>query len=163
MLGIVFVILFSCTLLGLVQRCKINLTKTYANRRRKARQASMENDRPRSTVLFNPVSTLVIISPFDHIPMQDIDAESFGKGYSEPKEGQSNSDSLLEQIVCLRRLDLSKFRRNRSLEPSLAESDYDNGSASIFTDNDYDQDRLSLLETSSQRKQPTSPETIIHL
>ncbi len=47
-------------------------------------------------------------------------------------------------------------------------SDYDNGSSSIFNDNDYEQDRLSLIETSSQRKisikqQAKSPETIIHI
>ena len=169
MLGIVFIILFSCTLLGLVQRCKINLTKTYANRRRKPRQTSPESDTRHSTVTFKPISSLVIVSPFDDIPMKDIDAESSCKGYSEARDGRSKGHFRLEKLVCLHRLDSStptKFRRNRSLEASLAGSDYDNGSASVFTDNDYDQDRLSLLETSSQRKlskHVASPETIIHL
>ncbi len=60
-----------------------------------------------------------------------------------------------------------KFRRNRSSGTSHTASDYDNSSSSIFNDNDYQQDRLSLVETSSQRKHPikqaTSPETIIHV
>jgi hypothetical protein len=60
-----------------------------------------------------------------------------------------------------------KFRRNRSIDNSLNSSNYDNGSSSIFNDNDYEQDRLSLIETSSQRKggikQQKSPETIIHV
>lgn len=61
----------------------------------------------------------------------------------------------------------STFQRNRSRENSQADSDYDNGSSSIFNDNDYEQDRLSLLETASQRrlaiKQSKTPETIINI
>jgi len=61
-----------------------------------------------------------------------------------------------------------KFRRNRSIDNSVNSSNYDNDSSSIFNDNDYEQDRLSLIETSSQRKggikqQQKSPETIIHV
>jgi hypothetical protein len=89
MLGIVFVILFSCTLLGLVQRCKISLTKTYANRRKSAikDRLSIADENRTSTILFKPLSNLVIISPFDNIPMRDIDAESSSKAYSETKDG----------------------------------------------------------------------------
>lgn len=59
------------------------------------------------------------------------------------------------------------FRRNRSVDLSHTDSDYDNGSSSIFDDNDYQQDRISLVETSSQRKsnkkQVKSPDTIINI
>jgi hypothetical protein len=89
MLGIVFFILFSCTLLGLVQRCKISLTKSYANRKRYISddQTSIENEFANSGILFKPISNMVIISPFDDIPMKDIDAESSSKAYSETKDG----------------------------------------------------------------------------
>ncbi|CAF1131502.1 unnamed protein product [Rotaria sordida] len=153
MLGIVFLILFSCTLLGLVQRCKISLTKSYANRRKNLTndQLLTENENLNPLILFTPTLNTLIISPFDDIPMKDIDAESSLQGYSEPKD-ISNS---------------SKYRRSRSINNSLTGSDYDNASSSIFDDNDYEQDRLSLIETSSQRriaiKQPKSPDTIIHV
>ncbi|CAF0754628.1 unnamed protein product [Rotaria sp. Silwood1] len=153
MLGIVFFILFSCTLLGLVQRCKISLTKSYANRRKTITndQLFTENENINPLTLFTSTSNTLIVSPFDDIPMKDIDAESSSKAYSEPKD-ISNS---------------SKFRRKRSTDPSLTGSDYDNGSSSVFDDNDYEQDRLSLIETSSQRrigiKQQKSPDTIIHI
>jgi len=90
MLGLVFFILFSCTLLGLVQRCKISLTKSYANRRRYTShdQSSIENENRNPAVSFKSMSNIVIISPFDHIPMKDIDAESSSKAYSEPKDGE---------------------------------------------------------------------------
>jgi hypothetical protein len=90
MLALVFFILFSCTLLGLVQRCKISLTKSYANRRRYTShdQSSIENENRNSAVLFKSISNIVIVSPFDHIPMKDIDAESSSKAYSEPKDGE---------------------------------------------------------------------------
>lgn len=89
MLGLVFFILFSCTLLGLVQRCKINLTRSYANKRRYTTndRSSIENDPVNPDVLFKSASNLIIISPFDHIPMRDIDAESSSKAYSETKDG----------------------------------------------------------------------------
>jgi hypothetical protein len=88
MLGIVFFILFSCTLLGLVQRCKISLTKSYANRRKNTTidRSCFEKNDENSSVLFNPMSNIVIISPFDDIPMKDIDAESSLKAYSETKD-----------------------------------------------------------------------------
>lgn len=67
-------------------------------------------------------------------------------------------------------LDLSnsyKLRRNRSIDTSHTGSDYDNGSSSIFNDNDYEQDRLSLIDTPSQRKSNTKqvkpPDAIIHV
>ncbi|CAF0933841.1 unnamed protein product [Rotaria sordida] len=153
MLGIVFLILFSCTLLGLVQRCKISLTKSYANRRKNLTndQLLTENENLNPLILFTPTLNTLIISPFDDIPMKDIDAESSLQAYSEPKD-ISNS---------------SKYRRSQSINNSLTGSDYDNASSSIFDDNDYEQDRLSLIETSSQRriaiKQPKSPDTIIHV
>jgi hypothetical protein len=62
----------------------------------------------------------------------------------------------------------SHIRRNRSIDTSQASSEYDNGSSNIFDDNDYEQDHISLIETSSQRRlgmkqqQPT-PETIINV
>lgn len=89
MLGLVFFILFSCTLLGLVQRCKISLSKSYANKRRYTNndQSSIENEQINPNVLFKSPSSLVIVSPFDHIPMRDIDAESSSKAYSETKDG----------------------------------------------------------------------------
>lgn len=90
MLGIVFLILFSCTLLGLVQRCKINLAKNYANRRRNLEQNrfSFDDENPLSFVAFKPGSSLVIISPFDDIPMKDIDADSTSRAYSLAKDGK---------------------------------------------------------------------------
>jgi hypothetical protein len=91
MLGIVFFILFSCTLLGLVQRCKISLTRTYADRRRRTMtrdQSSMENETSKSTTPFRSKSSMVIISPFDDIPMKDIDAESSLKAYSDARDGK---------------------------------------------------------------------------
>lgn len=89
MLGVVFFILFSCTLIGLVQRCKISLTKSYANRRKMTNtdRSSIDNEDDVATVLFKPMSDAVIVSPFDDIPMKDIDAESSTKAYSEPKDG----------------------------------------------------------------------------
>lgn len=95
MLGMVFFILFSCTLLGLVQRCKINLSRSYANRRRQTinQRSSLENEDDDSYnnnnngVLFKSPSSIVIVSPFDDIPMKDIDAESSSKAYSECKDG----------------------------------------------------------------------------
>jgi hypothetical protein len=89
MLGIVFFILFSCTLLGLVQRCKISLTKSYANRRKTTanERLSIEDDHQNSQLFFKSPSSLIIVSPFDDIPMKDIDAESSSKAYSEPKDG----------------------------------------------------------------------------
>lgn len=89
MLGIVFLILFSCTLLGLVQRCKINLTKSYANRRKNTMQdrLSIENEKQNRTILFQPITSTIIISPFDNISMKDIDADTSSKAYSEPKDG----------------------------------------------------------------------------
>ncbi|CAF2318684.1 unnamed protein product [Rotaria sp. Silwood2] len=155
MLGIVFFILFSCTLLGLVQRCKISLTKSYANRRKIITHDQLftenENLNLNPLTLLASTSNTLIVSPFDDIPMKDIDAESSSKAYSEPKDISN----------------YSKHRRNRSTNPSLTESDYDNGSSSIFNDNDYEQDRLSLIEISSQRriamKQQKSPDTIIHI
>jgi hypothetical protein len=92
MLGIVFFILFSCTLLGLVQRCKISLTKSYANRKRPIsnERLSMDvnDDDQNSQRLFKSPSDIIIVSPFDNIPMRDIDAESSTKAYSEPKDGE---------------------------------------------------------------------------
>ena len=90
MLGVVFLILVSCTLLGIVQRCKINLTKTYANRKRYISNdhSSLDNGNPNSNVLFKPQSSTIIISPFDDIPMKDIDAESSSKAYSDVKDGK---------------------------------------------------------------------------
>jgi len=89
MLGIVFLILFSCTLLGLVQRCKISLTKSHASRRRYTNntRSSIENRNQNLDVLLESESNIVIISPFDHIPMKDIDAESSSKIYFEAKDG----------------------------------------------------------------------------
>ena len=91
MLGMVFFILFSCTLLGLVQRCKINLAKSYAKRRRLRilEQASIDEGNLAMDMLLKPPTGTVIISPFDNIPMKDIDADSTSKGYSEPKDGKS--------------------------------------------------------------------------
>ncbi|CAF3588864.1 unnamed protein product [Adineta steineri] len=88
MLGLVFFILFSCTLLGLVQRCKISLSKSYGNRRKNTMldRSSIENEDDNTIALFNPKSNMVIVSPFDDIPMKDIDAES-SKAYSETKDG----------------------------------------------------------------------------
>lgn len=90
MLGMVFFILFSCTLLGLVQRCKINLTKSYAKRRRlrQTEQASIDGGNLAMDALLKPPTGTVIISPFDDIPMKDIDADTTSKGYSEPKDGK---------------------------------------------------------------------------
>jgi hypothetical protein len=90
MLGIVFFILFSCTLLGLVQRCKINLAKSYAKRKRYTihEQSSIINENPNNGNLFQHVSSTIIVSPFDDIPMKDIDADSTSKGYSEPRDGE---------------------------------------------------------------------------
>jgi hypothetical protein len=90
MLGIVFFILFSCTLLGLVQRCKINLKRSYAKRRRYTSydQSSIHNLNSNNGNLFQNPLTNIIISPFDDIPMKDIDADSTSKGYSEPKDGE---------------------------------------------------------------------------
>ncbi|CAF3335161.1 unnamed protein product [Rotaria socialis] len=153
MLGLVFFILFSCTLLGLVQKCKINLTKSYAKRRETIMhdQILIDNEDVNTSTLFKPESNTVIISPFDDIPMRDIDAESSSKAYSEPKDVSNPS----------------KLRRKKSIDISMAGSDYDNGSSSIFNDNDYEQDRLSLIEISSQRKnaakQIKSPDTIVHI
>ncbi|CAF1137863.1 unnamed protein product [Adineta ricciae] len=170
MLGIVFFILFSCTLLGLVQRCKISLAKSYAHRRKTTSydRSSMDNEDDLVAVLFKPVSNAVIVSPFDDIPMKDIDADSSSKAYSEPKDGIEISIDSVKAFVFY--LDLSqsfKLRRNRSVDTCHTGSDYDNGSSSIFNDNDYEQDRLSLIETSSQRrtstKQVKSPDTIIHV
>ena len=89
MLGLVFFILFSCTILGLVQRCKISLTKTYANRRKEMLRdrLSLEHGNINSRVFFKPMSSLVIISPFDDIPMRDIDADSSSKANSDTKDG----------------------------------------------------------------------------
>lgn len=162
MLGMVFFILFSCTLLGLVQRCKINLSRSYANRRRQTinQRSSLENEDDDSYnnnnngVLFKSPSSIVIVSPFDDIPMKDIDAESSSKAYSECKDDNPSDSPPI-------------FRRNRSVDLSHTDSDYDNGSSSIFDDNDYQQDRISLVETSSQRKsnkkQVKSPDTIINI
>ena len=88
MLGLVFFILFSCTLLGLVQRCKINLAKSYAKRRRlrNNQQTSIEEENAVMDTLLQPPAGTVIISPFDNIPMKDIDAES--KEYFESKDGK---------------------------------------------------------------------------
>jgi hypothetical protein len=100
MLGIVFLILFSCTLLGLVQRCKISLTKSYTNRRRYTSNDRSSIDNQNTGILFKPVTSLVIISPFDDIPMKDIDAESSSKAYSEPK-GDDIFPSILFQYLHL--------------------------------------------------------------
>jgi hypothetical protein len=100
MLGIVFLILFSCTLLGLVQRCKISLTKSYTNRRRYTSNDRSSIDNQNTGILFKPVTSLVIISPFDDIPMKDIDAESSSKAYSEPK-GDDIFSSILFQYLHL--------------------------------------------------------------
>jgi hypothetical protein len=100
MLGIVFLILFSCTLLGLVQRCKISLTKSYTNRRRYTSKDRSSIDNQNTGILFKPVTSLVIISPFDDIPMKDIDAESSSKAYSEPK-GDDIFSSILFQYLHL--------------------------------------------------------------
>lgn len=93
MLGMVFFILFSCTLLGLVQRCKINLVKSYAKRRRlrNLEQVSIDEGNHPTDMLLKPPTGTVIISPFDDIPMKDIDADSTSKGYSEPRDGKSRS------------------------------------------------------------------------
>lgn len=175
MLGIVFFILFSCTLLGLVQRCKISLSKSHANRRKTEANDSclIENENLHSSILFNPISNTIIISPFDDIPMKDIDAESSSKAYSEPKGYLFHYPlyfNILFYFVVSFLIDLSnssKKRSHRSTDASIAGSDYDNGSSSIFTDNDYEQDRLSLIETSSQRKlgikQTKTPDTIVHV
>jgi hypothetical protein len=174
MLGIVFFILFSCTLLGLVQRCKISLTKSYANRRKNTTndRSSLEHDDQNSAVLFNPMSHIVIISPFDNIPMKDIDAESSSKAHSEAKDDGEftfmfDFNTFIFLFFGLDIVNSYKFRRNRSMDDSRAASDYDNSLSSIFNDNDYEQDRSSLIETSSQRKlamkQTTSPETIINV
>lgn len=170
MLGMVFFILFSCTLLGLVQRCKINLTKSYAKRRRlrQTEQASIDGGNLAMDALLKPPTGTVIISPFDDIPMKDIDADTTSKGYSEPKDGKHLSLSDIPSVIYLSDISHSStFQRNRSRENSQADSDYDNGSSSIFNDNDYEQDRLSLLETASQRrlaiKQSKTPETIINI
>ncbi|CAF4971865.1 unnamed protein product, partial [Rotaria magnacalcarata] len=66
MLGLVFFILFSCTLLGLVQKCKINLTKSYAKRRQTIMhdQISIDNEYANTSTLFKSESSTVIISPF---------------------------------------------------------------------------------------------------
>ena len=172
MLAIVFLILFSCTLLGLVQRCKINLAKNNANRRRniELNRFSLDVGHPLSSVAFKPVSSIVIISPFDDIPMTDIDGDSLSRAYSMTRDGKTSSIALIlladdeENFVSE---PIEKFRPNRSAENSVSESDYDNGSSSIFNDNDYQQDRLSLIESSSSQrklgKQVTSPDTIIHL
>jgi len=60
------------------------------------------------------------------------------------------------------------FRRNRSIDLSQTDSDYDNHSSSIFDDNDFEQDRLSLVELSSQRKHGKKqvkppPDTVINI
>lgn len=98
MLGLVFFILFSCTLLGLVQRCKINLTKSYANRRKSIirDRLSIDLEDLDSSILFKPATDNVIISPFDDIPMQDIDADSASKSYSEPKGNLFINSSITE-------------------------------------------------------------------
>lgn len=174
MLGIVFFILFSCTLLGLVQRCKISLSKSFANRKKAGSldRTSLDNDEElAAAALFNPVdSTAVIVSPFDDIPMQDIDGESSCKAYSDGKDGRKGTLELSRDVKLPLRLDRSrsyKLRRNRSMETSRTDSDYDNGSSSIFNDNDYEQDRLSLIETSSLRKstskQVKPSDAIVHV
>jgi hypothetical protein len=90
MLGLVFFILFSCTLLGLVQRCKINLSKSYAKRRRciSYDQSSIIIENSNNGISFQHAASVIIVSPFDDIPMKDIDADSTSKGYSEPKDGE---------------------------------------------------------------------------
>ncbi len=75
---------------------------------------------------------------------------------------------ILSELDVLQDLsDSLTFQRNRSIDRSQAGSDYDNGSSSIFNDNDYEQDRLSLIESSSQRragsKQVKPADTIIHI
>lgn len=94
MLGLVFFILLSCTLLGLVQRCKISLSKSYATRRRETSNdpSSIENENAKTGVFFKPGASVVIISPFDDIPMKDIDADSSTRAYSEAKDGIQRGD-----------------------------------------------------------------------
>ena len=67
------------------------------------------------------------------------------------------------------RLDMSTtsgLRRNRSLDTNSTVSNYDNGSSSMFGDNDYEQDRFSLIELSNQRKaakHPKPSDTIVQI
>lgn len=93
MLGMVLFILFSCTLLGLVQRCKINLAKSYAKKRRLRahEQTSIDEENFATDILLKPPAGTVIISPFDDIPMKDIDADTISKGCSESKDGKYHS------------------------------------------------------------------------
>lgn len=91
MLGVVFLILFSCTLLGLVQRCKISIAKSYENRRRRytaqERTSLTEGENPASTDLKAAAKNL-IISPFDEIPMRDIDDDTLSRENSETKDSK---------------------------------------------------------------------------
>jgi len=59
---------------------------------------SIENDDENNGVLFKSPSSVVIISPFDDIPMKDIDAESSTKASSGPKDGSRTKNKTIDRL-----------------------------------------------------------------